>query len=428
MQTSVTQFGWPYTMEDGLLVPETPMRRAGQQHAVGLTAPPMDEVRVAFVGLGLRGAKAAQRWMRMKATRIIALCDNDLQRAEQCQSSLNDAGIATYGGPDGYKKLMQRADIDLVYVATDWQHHFAVAREALQCGKHVAVEVPAALSLSEIWQLIDLAEQRRLHCTILENCCYDDFELRTLRLARRGDLGEILRVAGGYLHDLSEKWGEYAKLNDKDKLGWRLDINRRFRGDLYASHGLGPVAQLLGIHRGDRIQTLVAMDTRPLCGPAVAQQMSGEACGDFRNGDHTTTLMRTERGKMIEIQHNVMTPQPYSRVYQVMGSRGYACKYPTEMYVGIDEQSVSAEVEAMEKADEKMLKSCGLQSLSPREKMDYRMDMRLVECLLHGWPLDMDVYDLAEWSSLAELGALSMDHHSAPVAFPDFTRGFCDIQ
>lgn len=439
--------------DKGTLVVETPERPAGQEHVLGLTTPKLENVRVAFVGLGMRGPWAVNRFTNIPGVEIVALCDYDSTRAEASQKYLRNKGLKpadTYFGEDGYKAIMERPDVDLVYIATDWDHHFPVAKAALENGKHTAIEVPSAMNLDQIWELIDLSEKNRLHCMILENCCYDYYELNALEMAQAGVFGEILRAEGAYIHNLDDFWDAYWKNpeNDPDGLGWRLKYNKENRGDLYATHGLGPVAQAMDIHRGDRFKTLVAMDTKSVRGKEHVEKKTGQACDDFRNGDHTTTLMRTENGKVVEIQHNVMTPQPYNRLYKLTGTKGYATKYPTPE-IALDKEQLQAsgvtpdlnnlsshsflpkpEYEAlMTKYTHPIITKYGeLGRELGHGGMDFMMDARLVYCLQNGLPLDMDVYDLAEWCSLGELGALSMDNNSAAVTFPDFTRGHWNEQ
>ena len=326
--------GTNWHWEQGTIVVESPERPAGQESALGLTVPKLEVVRVGFVGLGMRGPGAVES------------CDYEQERAERCQEYLRKASMpeaAIYSGEKGYEELCKRDDIDLVYVATDWMHHFPVAKCALENGKNVAIEVPSAMNLAQCWELIDLSEKTRKHCMILENCCYDWFEMNTLNMAQQGVFGEVIRAQGAYIHNLDEFWDYYWKDGENDKLGWRLDYNMRHRGDVYATHGLGPVAQALNIHRGDRMKTLVAMDTKSVVGKALVEERTDSVCNNFRNGDHTTTLIRTELGKVIEIQHDVMTPQPYSRLYQLTGTKGFANKYPIEGYaLGGDQLSASA--------------------------------------------------------------------------------------
>ncbi len=435
--------------DKGTLVVETPARAEGQTHVIGLTAPKMKTVRVAFVGLGMRGPGAVARFTHIPGVEVVALCDYEAKRAEKCQKYLREAGLAPaaiYSGATGYEELCKRDDIDLVYVATDWDHHFPVAKCALENGKHTAIEVPSAMNLQQCWELIDLSEKTRKHCMILENCCYDWFELDSLNMAQKGVFGEVLYAKGAYIHNLVPFWDSYWSnpANDPEKLGWRMKYNMENRGDVYATHGLGPVAQVMNIHRGDRFKTLVAMDTKSVHGKEYVEKKTGKPCPEYRNGDHTTTLMRTENGKVVEIQHNVMNPQPYNRLFQLTGTRGFANKYPIEGFVlesghmaetdgapdleDLDSHSFMSE-ENMKKLRKSyrhpIIKKYGemAEKVGGHGGMDFFMDVRMVYCLQNGLPLDMDVYDLAEWCCLAELGSLSMDNNNCAVTFPDFTRG-----
>ena len=439
-----TKWHW----DKGTIVVETPERPAGQEHVLNLAVAPIKTVRVGFVGLGMRGPWAVMRFAHIPGVEIVALCDYEYERAEHCQKFLRDKGLMPadiYYGEKGYEELCKRPDIDLVYVATDWNHHYPVAKFAMENGKHAAIEVPSAMNLEQCWSLIDLSEQTRLHCFILENCCYDYYEMNALNMAQQGVFGEVIRAEGAYIHALDAFWGSYWKDpadNDVDNLHWRLKYNMENRGDLYATHGLGPVAQCMDIHRGDRFTTLVAMDTESFFGKEFVENKTGKECKEFRNGDHTTTLMRTAKGKVVEIQHNVMTPQPYNRLFKLTGTKGYATKYPTPEYAlsgdalkdtdapQMDNLNAHGFMNAQQKqALEKKFYHPILTKFGEKGRemghggMDYIMDARLVYCLQNGLPLDMDVYDMAEWCCLAELGTLSMDNNCAAVAFPDFTRG-----
>ena len=446
-----TKWHW----EKGKMVVETPQRLAGQKDVLGLRLPKMKTVRVGFVGLGMRGPSAVADFSLIPGVEIVALCDYEKERAEKQNERLRKQGLApatVYYGAEGYKELCKRSDIDLVYIATDWDHHAIVAKCALENGKNVADEVPSAMNLEECWALVNLAEQKQLNCMILENCCYDWFEMRTLNMAQAGVFGEILRAQGAYIHNLDDFWDYYWKNpdgSDPEQLGWRLKYNRENRGDIYPTHGLGPVAQALDIHRGDRMELLVAMDTKSAHGRELVEKKTGKPCTDFRNGDHTTTLIRTANHKVIELQHDVMNPQPYNRLYQLTGTRGFANKYPVEGYA-VDATQLKSTGNApkvddltshdfmpedQRKALEEKYESPILRKFGKLAKevgghggMDFIMTARLVYCLQNGLPLDMDVYDLAEWCCIAELGALSMDNECAPVTVPDFTRGLWNKQ
>ena len=411
-----------------------------QSHVLQLSHPPIPVVRIGIIGLGNRGLLTLQRYLQIEGTEIKALCEireGNLNKAQLILKEAKHPEAMGYTGPDGWRRMCECNDLDLVFVCTDWLTHTQMATYAMECGKHVAIEVPAAMTLDEIWQLINTSEKTRKHCMQLENCVYDFFELTTLNMAQQGLFGEVLHVEGSYIHNLEEFWGEYWN-------NWRLDYNNEFRGDVYATHGLGPACQLLDIHRGDRMKTLVAMDTKAVTGPELGKRygLANDSI-EFQNGDHTMTFIRTENGKTILIQHDVMNPRPYSRMYQLTGTDGFANKYPIEQYCLRPDQVDAKEVpnhenlnmhaavpEDVKKALMQKYKHPIHQELEETAKkvgghggMDYIMDYRLVYCLRNGLPLDMDVYDLAEWCCMADLTRLSIENGNAPVAVPDFTRG-----
>ena len=408
----------PYDIQNGRIVFQTPPRVEGQKSVLGLAVEPMKVVRVGFIGLGMRGPGAVERFTHIEGTEIKALCDLYPERAAAAQEILKKAGrphAQEYSGEDGWKELCQRDDIDLVYIVTPWQNHVEMAVFAMEMGKHVAVEVPAATSLAECWELVNTAERTQRHCMMLENCVYDFFEMTALNMAQQGLFGEVLHGAGGYIHNLEPFWDEYQG-------NWRLDFNQDHRGDVYATHGFGPVCQAMNIHRGDKLETLVAFDTKSVNGLKLVQDKMG--LDECANGDYTITLLSTANGKM----------------------EGFANKYPVEGFAFEPENISSDEVpdhedlsshsfvpEAarkalMEKYMHPIHKEVGeiAKKVGGHGGMDFVMDYRLVYCLLNGLPLDMDVYDAAEWSCVGELGAVSMFHGNMPVEVPDFTRGDWD--
>ena len=419
----------------GIIKTEVPARPAGQQDMIQFAAEPIADVGIGVVGLGMRGSDAVERLSFVPGCHVAAVCDLLTERADSSLKYLNNKGIQAdmYAGEEeSYKALCEDPDVDLVYICTDWIHHVPVALYAMEHGKHVAIEVPSAETLQACWDLVNTSERTRKHCMILENCCYDFFELTALTMAQQGVFGEIIHAEGAYNHNLDPFWKEYWN-------NWRLDFNSKNRGDLYPTHGFGPVCQVLNIHRGDRLTTLVAMDTDPFNGPKHAKAAGMDV--DFQAGDVTMSMLRTEKGKTVLIEHDVMTPRPYSRMYQLVGTDGYAEKYPV--------QGICLRNEGSEKVDyqnlggEKTYRGEALQELMAKYQnpiltpelvatakevgghggMDFIMDYRLVYCLNNGLPLDMDVYDLAEWCCVAELSRISLENGCAPVEVPDFTRG-----
>lgn len=420
-----------------------PARPAGQQHVLGLVTPKLETVRVGFIGVGMRGSGAVERFAHIPGVEIKAICDLHPERVEKCQEILTKNGLpkatAYSGSYDAWKQLVNRDDIDLVYICSDWVTHAPMTIYAMEKGKHVAVEVPGAVTMEDLWKIIDTAERTRKHCMMLENCVYDDFELTTLNMLQKGIFGETLYAEGAYIHQLEQFWNAYE--ND-----WRIKANKTMRGDLYPTHGMGPACQALDIHRGDRMTYLVSMDSKPVSVPAYLKNERKESVTDFKNGQHTVTLIQTERGKTIQIHHDVATPRPYSRMYNVAGTKGYASKYPSPNYAlpgsEIDNgtssdiyklnahsfvpdnvrKSLMEKYESPILTDEMKETAKALGSIA-HGGMDFIMDYRLIYCLRNGLPLDMDVYDLAEWSCLVPLTAISLENGSAPVEVPDFTRG-----
>ena len=425
-----------YRIKDGVIVFDEPAPAKGQEDMLLFAADPIDTVRTGFIGLGMRGPDAVRRVTYIDGAKVVALCDLEADRVAKSQEILAGRGkpaAAEYSGEDGWKQLCERDDIDLVYICTNWQTHVEMAVYAMECGKHVAVEVPAAMSVAECWRLVDTSERTRKHCMMLENCVYDFFELTCLNMAQQGLFGEVLHAEGAYIHNLEPFWDYYHD-------NWRLDFNQKHSGDVYATHGFGPDCQVLNIHRGDKLEYLVSMDTKSVVGLEVAKEKMG--VDTFANGDQTSTLVKTRNGKTVLIQHNVYTPRPYDRMYQLVGTKGFADKYPNSAFAFEPDQIADAAAEydnlsshsyvPREVRDSLMAKYKHPIAKEIEEKarevgghggMDFIMDYRLVWCLRNGKPLDMDVYDAAEWSCLGELTAASIANGSKPVKIPDFTRG-----
>jgi len=414
------------------LFPTSP-RPEGQKDVIELTCEPIDTVRIGFIGLGMRGSGAVYRYTFMEGVKIVALCDIVPENVERSQQTLQEKGFPLadeYTGEDDWKKMCERDDIDLIYVCTHWDLHTPIAVYAMEHGKHVATEVPAALTIEECWQLVNTAERTRKHCMQLENCNYDFFEIATLNMAQQGLFGEIVHTEGAYIHDL--RW-----LNFNDSTGywnmWRLNHLENTDGNTYPTHGLGPICHLMNIHRGDKMNYIVSMSSNQFGMTNYAKEKFGEdsdyALRNYKKGDINTSMIKTEKGKTIMLQHDVTSPRPYSRLHTVSGTKGFAQKYP--------KKGIALEPNAHHFLSEQKLDSLLTLYTHPividiEEKakevgghggMDFIMDYRLIYCLRNGLPLDEDVYDAAEWSSIIELSQKSVENQSMPIIVPDFTRG-----
>lgn len=262
---------------------------------------------------------------------------------------------------------------------------------------------------------------------MLENCCYDFFELLTLNMARQGVFGEIIHGEGAYIHDLVDlnfdKEGYYDM--------WRLKENYR-KGNLYPTHGLGPVAQALNINRGDRMDYLTSISTNDFTMAEHAKELAAkdDFFKDYANktyrGNMNTTVVRTVKGKTIMIQHDVSSPRVYSRLHLISGTKGAAQKYPEPGRINIGHKGWATEEEMKgftEKYQPPIVTKVGelAKQIGGHGGMDFLMDWRTIDCLRNGLPLDMDVYDAATWSSIGPLSEKSVAKRGSSVDVPDFT-------
>lgn len=412
---------------------DSPVRKG--KSVMGLRCEPLSTVRIAIIGLGMRGEDAVRRLLLIEGVKITAVCDLVPDFVKEANKKITGAGhhpAAEYMGETDWMKVCERDDVDLVYNCTPWDLHTPIAVQAMKNGKHTALEVPAALSLDECWQLVNTAEETQRHCMMLENCCYDFFELTTLNMARNGIFGDILHAEGAYIHDLREL--KFLKQSEGGYYNfWRLEHSKKHNGNPYPTHGLGPIAQIMGINRGDRFDYLTSMSTRQTGLSLYAGEKFGsaspEALQTYRLGDMNTTLIHTVNGRTLMVQHNTTNPRPYDRLHLISGTKGMARKWP--------KPAIALEPEAHQYLNpeeyQKMIKQYEhplLGQIGEKAKtvgghggMDFIMDYRLIYCLRNGLPLDQDVYDAAAWSCIVPLSEQSVNNRSTSVEIPDFTRG-----
>jgi predicted dehydrogenase len=400
---------------------------AGQARSAFRVAP-VPTVRVGFVGVGGMGSVHVQNLLNMDGVVIKAICDVREDKVARARKWVEEAGQpspAGYSrGPRDFERMCAEEDLDLVLTATPWEWHVPVCVAAMKNGKHAATEVPAAVTLDECWQLVETAEKTGKHCVMMENCCYDRLELRTLNMVRRGLLGEVLHAEAGYLHDLRE-----VKFSPEGEGLWRRRHSMLRNGNLYPTHGLGPVAQCMNINRGDAFDTLVSYSSpsRGLREYAVARfgPDSPQAREKFVLGDVNTSLLRTKNGRTVILIHGTNLPRPYTRINLVQGTKGIVQKWPDQVY--IDGRSPKHEwqpFDAYLEFEHPLWTRLAAQGEGRGHGgMDFIEDFRLVESLRKGEPMDADVYDAAAWSAVQELSVRSVAKKGAPQAFPDFTRG-----
>lgn len=399
----------------------------------GYAAPKMDVVRVGVVGLGMRGPGAVERLSVIQGVEIKALCDKYPDRAAKANTILEKAGspkAKEYSGEEGWKAMCESNEIDLVYNCTPWHLHAPISVYAMKNGKHAASEVNAGRTIDECWQLVETSEKARKHMMMLENCCYDFFELLTLNMARQGLFGELVHAEGAYIHDLSKDY-LFNKKGYADM--WRLKENIGKNGNLYPTHGLGPIAQCMNINRGDKFDHLVSMSTNDFTLNNMAKELAEK--DDFfkeyvdkpYRGNMNTTVIRTNKGKSIMLQHDVSSLRPYSRIHLVSGTKGAAQKWPGPERIAFGHSWIRKEEldELYKKYSPPIVTHIGeiAKEIGGHGGMDFMMDWRLIDCLRNGLPLDQDVYDAAAWSSIFHLSQQSVKAKSKTVNVPDFTRG-----
>lgn len=414
--------------QPGEIADETPPRKG--KCVMDLRCRPMATVRVGVVGLG-RGYGAVASMAQIEGAEVVAVCDLNPDRIAEAQKALKKAGrkeAIVYSKEEDWKRMCERDDIDLIYNATPWELHVPIALYAMDHGKHVAIEVPAALTVKDCWALVDKAEEKQLHCMMLENCCYDFFEMATLNMARQNLFGEIIHAEGAYIHDLrKEKFNGYYK-------HWRLEYSKYHTGNPYPTHGLGPIAQIMGINRGDQMAYLSSVSTNQYGLHLWAKNNLTDderitLSERYQLGDMNTTIISTVNGKTLMIQHDTTSPRPYSRIHLVQGTGGMAVKYPNEKISlqanGHGFLNEASQTELLKKYEHPMSSYIGekARQVGGHGGMDFIMIWRLIYCLQKGFPLDQSVYDCAAWSSLVELTERSVLNKSQSVAIPDFTRG-----
>jgi hypothetical protein len=426
-------FGSAFQTDSSTLGAEQKIHASKGKSVMGLCCEPLKTVRIGLIGLGMRGSESLRRLIQVEGTEIIAIADVVPKAVKDANKQITDAGYKAaheFTGEEDWKKICERDDIDLIYQCTPWLLHTPIAVYAMKHGKHAACEVPSAVTLDECWDLVNTAEETQRHFMMLENCCYDFFELNTLNMARNGVFGDIHHAEGAYIHDL--RYLKFMKEGGYHNM-WRLEFSKIHTGDPYPTHGLGPVAQIMGINRGDRFDYLSSISTNQFAMSTYAKEKFGanspEALQTYKLGDMNTTIIHSLKGKTIMIQHDTSSPRPYSRIHCISGTKGMAVKYPEQQ---IAQEPNAHEFLKKEDFDALMKKYEHPLALQMGEKakkvgghggMDFIMDYRLIYCLRKGLPLDQDVYDAAAWCSIGPLSEKSVLSRGSSIDVPDFTCG-----
>ncbi|MBV6522598.1 MAG: Glycosyl hydrolase family 109 protein 1 [Gemmatimonadaceae bacterium] len=406
-----------------------PPREAAAESMIGVPFETRNVVRIAIVGTGLRGRSVLHEWLDVPGVKIVALADVVAAKAAQARDMAVKAGqsapeLYTAGDHD-FERLCAREDIDLVYTATPWEWHVPVVLSAMDHGHHAATEVPAAYTVDDCWRIVDASERSRRHCIMMENCNYGYNEMLVLQMARAGMFGDLKAAGAAYNHDLRE-----ILFENRDEGLWRRAHHTLRNSNLYPTHGLGPVAFYFDINRGDRFDTLVSMATPEMGLSRWREEHEPKESERWKEkyvtGDLNISLIRTAKGRVIRLEHDVSSPRPYSRINSLQGTKGIFEDYPPRIYLEGQEggERYAAIDSHKERFEHPLWRSLGERARSGGHGgMDYIMAWRLVQCMRDGLPPDMDVYDAASWSVPGPLSTESLSKGSSPVEFPDFTRG-----
>jgi len=422
---------------------ESPLK-AAPKTMLGVPFEKHDKVRIGIIGAGARGQSVMSDLLNVPQVEIRAVCDIDPRMIEMTKKRFSRKGLPVprlYGKDErDFENLCQQDDLDFIYIATPWEWHARQALCAMRNGKHAGVEVPAGVTLPELWELVRTSEQTRKHCLMLENCCYGDNEMMVLAMARQGLFGTITHGEAAYIHDLR------MVMNEKDKEGhyvseatWRRAWHTRENGNLYPTHGLGPVCWYMGIHRGDRLDSLVSMSS-------LEASLSEDQAARFKGrgesyvcGDMNTSILRTAKGRTIMLQHDTVSPRPYTRHNMIQGTKGAFADYPERLY--LDEvakktrkhewiEGEDALKPYREQYVHELWKRVGdlARKNGGHGGMDYIMCYRVVECMLQGLAPDFDVYDAAAWSAPFPLSIASVKGGGSLQKIPDYTQGHWERQ
>ncbi|MBS1859321.1 MAG: Gfo/Idh/MocA family oxidoreductase, partial [Acidobacteria bacterium] len=360
---------------------------------------PKEKVRLGVIGVGGRGNSLIDNFSAVQNVEIGALCDVVEDKVRRAQARLDRKGkvnrpIALYTrGDHDFENLVKRDDLDLIVVATPWVWHTPMAVAAMKQGRHVAVEVPAARTIEECWELVNTSEATRRHCIQLENCCYGYNELMVLNMVRAGLFGELTHGAGAYNHDLRS-----ILFSATGEGEWRRFEHLNRDGNLYPTHGLGPVAHYMDVNRGDCFETLVSMSS--LSAGLQTYRKEKIPAGDprqnevYKEGDFNVSLIRTARGRVIELEHNVSSPQPYDRINLIAGSKGIFRDYPPRVYFDGGRGDEFGPLDPYkQKYEHPLWTRMGeiAKDLGGHGGMDFIMAYRLIECMKNGTAPDIDV-------------------------------------
>lgn len=407
-------------------------------------APKLETVRIALIGVGARGSGHARQLATIEGTEIVAISDLYKDLVEKAAKNCVEIGadqrhqdIALYhGGKEEWRKMLKEVQPDAVVISTNWDNHAPMAIASMKHGAHAFVEVPIAVTLDEMWDIIDTSERTQKHCMMMENVNYGRDELLYLNMCRQGLIGDLLHAEAAYIHELRWQMEEVKRGTGS----WRTFHYAHRNGNLYPTHGLGPVAQYMNLARGeDNFKSLVSFSS-----PARGRQLYAEKNYsknhqwnqlEYKGGDMNTSIIKTNLGRTIMVQWDETSPRPYSRHNLIQGTKGILAGFPTRVALeggvkgATDNHHRWAQGEQLakiyEQYDHPLYRRLGAvaEKMGGHGGMDFMMRYRMIECLRNGQPLDQNLYEGCFWSAVGPLSERSVAQGGSPQLFPDFTRG-----
>jgi len=439
-----------------------PARATGSKYMGDFVAPKLKKVKVAIIGVGARGPTHLSHAAAAEGTEFVGICDLHEDACARAKERVLKAdperhkNVKTYhGDPHSYRKMLAETKPDAVWIATPWEWHAPMAIDAMKAGAHAFVEVPLGVSNEELWEIIDTSEATGRHCMMMENVNYGREELMFLNMCRQDVFGEILHGEAAYIHELRGQMNQYEK--GRGTGSWRTLHWAKENGNLYPTHGLGPVAQYMNLARGDdNFRRLVSFSSPAKNHALYAEERLGKdsksADLKFAGGDMSTSIIKTTLGRTVMVQWDESSPRPYSRHNLIQGTRGTGAGFPARIALDYTWKNATPALrKLLELPEDKPNKASNyhswiqgggfsafyeyfdhplyvrMQDIAKKHGghggMDAIMNFRAIECLKKGEPLDQNVYEGAFWSAVTPLSRKSVAEDGMPQDFPDFTRG-----
>ncbi|MEZ4946061.1 MAG: Gfo/Idh/MocA family oxidoreductase [Cyclobacteriaceae bacterium] len=404
-----------------------------------------EKVRIGLIGVGLRGQNHLDLLLRRNDVEVVSICDVQQRMMDMSKDMIKKSGKTMpqiiLDGPYGYRKMLENKDIDAVIISTPWEWHTTMCLDAMNTGKYTACEVMTGATIEECWQLVRTSERTGMPLMMLENVCYRRDVMAVMNMVRQNVFGELIHLQGGYQHDLREvkfndgvkPYGGGVEFGEKgfSEAQWRTQYSVMRDADLYPTHGIGPIAMMTNINRGNRFTHLTSYSSKSRGLHDYIVKNGGEdhpnAKIEFKLGDVVTTMIKCINEETILLQHDTNLPRPYSLGFRVQGTNGIWMDVNKSIYIeGQSKQAHRWEdaQEWLDKYDHPLWKSHAEKATGAGHGgMDWFVINAFVESVKRKTNTPQDVYDAVTWSAITPLSETSIQQGGETLEFPDFTGG-----